>query len=152
MSRSRKHQKDPDLALATKEVKDVYAALANRPRDSSCTLRTECCHFKLTGKTPFLTQGEALVAARALRQAGRKELPERTDGACRLLNPRTSRCIIYEGRPFGCRSHFCQAAGGPFPRSEVADLIRRLEVVDEQLYGTGPRELHAAVADALKTL
>jgi len=152
MSHSKKYRKDPDLTLATKEVKDVYAALAQRPRESNCILRAECCHFKLTGKTPSLTQGEALVAAKALRKAGRKELPERTDGACRLLNPRTSRCLIYEGRPFGCRTHFCQAAGGPFPRTEVIDLIRRLEVVDEELSGTGPRELHSAVADALKTL
>ena len=97
----------------------------------------------------MLTKGEALVAAKAVRAAGRKELPERTDGACPLLHSFTSRCMIYEGRPFGCRTHFCEAAGGPYERREVIELIRRLEEVDERLGGDGPREITAAIGGAL---
>lgn len=111
-------------------------------------LRTECCQFKLTGKTPYLTRGEALVAARALRATGRKTLPDRPDGSCPLLDPASLRCLIYEGRPFGCRTHFCAAAGGPYPRREVVDLIRRLEDLDVQAGGDGPRTLQAAVRAA----
>jgi len=134
------------------KVRTVYADLATRPIQRNCTLRAECCHFKLTGATPYLTKGEALFAAKALRAAGRKELPVRTDGACPLLHPRTLRCMIYAGRPFGCRTHFCAAAGGPHSRTEVLDLIRRLEEIDEKLGGGGVRKLPEALADALDEL
>ena len=57
--------------------------------------------------------------------------------------------MIYADRPFGCRTHFCDAAGGPHPRKQILDLIRRLEEVDRRLGGDGPRMIEAAVADAL---
>ncbi|HTJ01028.1 MAG TPA: YkgJ family cysteine cluster protein [Dongiaceae bacterium] len=132
------------------EVRAVYAELARRPVARQCTARTECCRFQLTGLTPQLTRGEALLAAKAFRATGRKELPEPTDGTCPLLKSETGRCLIYADRPFGCRTHFCDAAGGPYSRKEVLDLIRRLEVVDRQLGGDGPREIEAAVAGALE--
>jgi Fe-S-cluster containining protein len=139
----------PSPAVALEEVRQVYRDLVARPIERHCELRTECCHFKLTGKTPYLTRGEALLAARALKATGRKKLPVRDDGACPLLDPQTSRCLIYEDRPFGCRTHFCAAAGGPYARREVVDLIRRLEQIDEQLGGDGPRALPSAVSSAL---
>lgn len=97
--------------------------------------------------TPQLTKGEALLAAKAFRATGRKELPESKDGACPLL--KDGRCMIYADRPFGCRTHFCAAAGGPYPRRAVLDLIRRLEAVDRLLGGDGPRKIEAALADLL---
>ena len=137
---------------ALRDIRAIYTDLAKQPIQRSCELRTECCQFKLTGLTPQLTSGEALVAAKALRNAGRKQLPERSDGACPMLHPHTSRCIIYADRPFGCRTHFCQAAGGPYSRKEVLDLIRRLEEVDYQLGRDGPRALPDAVTRALRTI
>lgn len=139
-------------AAALAEVRAVYAELAKRPVLRNCTLLSECCQFKITGLTPYLTRGEALLAARGVRAAGRKQLPERTDGACPLLHPLTGKCMIYAERPFGCRTHFCPAAGGQYARSEVLDLIRRLEKVDAILGGNGPRMLPGAVADALDEL
>jgi len=139
----------PSQAAAIEEVGQVYRDLAARPIERACELRTQCCHFKLTGKTPYLTRGEALLAARALKATGRKQLPPRNDGACPLLEPQTTRCLIYEDRPFGCRTHFCAAAGGPYARREVIDLIRRLEQIDEQLGGDGPRALPAAISSVL---
>jgi Fe-S-cluster containining protein len=130
-------------------IRQIYRDLAARPIERHCELRTQCCHFTLTGKTPYLTRGEALLAAHALKATGRRSLPSRKDGACPLLDPQNSRCMIYEDRPFGCRTHFCAAAGGPYARREVIDLIRRLETVDEQLGGDGPRLLPRAVQDAL---
>jgi Fe-S-cluster containining protein len=134
------------------EVREIYAELSGRPIDRNCLRVKECCHFKLTGRTPFLTKGEALLAARAVRAIGRKQLPESVAGACPLLDSATGNCVIYESRPFGCRTHFCSAAGGPYARTEVIDLIRRLEVVDAHLGGSGPRVLQKAVADALSEM
>ena len=146
------HIHDAKRHATLAEVQAVYSDLAARPIDRRCTLRTECCHFKLTGLTPFLTKGEALLAAKALRASGRRKIPDRRDGACPLLDPKTSRCLIYQARPFGCRTHFCGAAGGPYSRREVLDLIRRLERVDAEIGGKGPRPLPDAVAEGLQML
>ncbi len=143
----RRSQSSSNLALA--EVRRVYEDLATRPVERQCIRRTECCQFKLTGLTPYLTKGEALVAARAWRTSGRTKLPSPADGSCPMLEEGTGRCLIYAARPFGCRTHYCVAAGGPLARREVLDLIRRLETVDAALGGDGPRKLPAAVASAL---
>jgi len=134
---------------ALNEVRQIYADLAARPIDRNCVRLKECCHFKLTGRTPYLTKGEALLAVQALRATGRKQLPENPTGACPLLEGATGNCLIYDSRPFGCRTHFCAAAGGPYARREVLDLIRRLEAVDESLGGAGPLSLTTAFISAL---
>jgi len=138
-----------DLQTAVAEVRQIYDDLAQCPIERNCTRQTECCHFKLTGQTPYLTKGEAIVAAQAFRATGRKSLPENSDGSCPMLHSPRGNCLIYNDRPFGCRTHFCAAAGGPVARHEVLDLIRRLEKIDSDLDGTGPRTLQNAVADAL---
>lgn len=142
-------RKPVDHRATLAEVRAIYAEVGARPIERNCTLRTECCHFKLTGLTPQLTKGEALLAAKAFRATGRRQLPERKDGACPLLHPETQRCMIYADRPFGCRTHFCPAAGGPYARRDVLDLIRRLEVIDAALGGDGPHGLPIAVRTAL---
>jgi Fe-S-cluster containining protein len=141
-----------ETKAALSEVRSVYTDLARRPIERNCLRRTECCHFKLTGRTPYLTKGEALFAAKALRATGRKSLPHNGDGSCPMLQRETGNCLIYQARPFGCRTHFCSAAGGPFARHEVIDLIRRLEDVDLALKGCGPVPLPRAVAGALEEL
>src|SRR5881227_2479192 len=149
---SRRNLPAQKMHAALAEVRQVYADLAQRPIQRNCVRRTECCHFKLTGRTPYLTKGEALLAAKALRGTGRKSLPENADGSCPMLQQETSNCLIYEDRPFGCRTHFCAAAGGPIARREVLHLIRRLEDVDLALNGNGPRPLQNAVANALEEM
>ena len=150
MKRSRVPGQDRQRALNA--VDEVYADLSQRPIERNCVRVKECCHFKLTGRTPYLTKGEALVAAKGLRATGRTELPENATGACPLLDSETGDCLIYDARPFGCRTHFCAAAGGPYARREVIDLIRRLEAVDAEVGGVGPRLLQNAIADALDEL
>jgi Fe-S-cluster containining protein len=137
---------------ACEEVRAVYRELAGRPVDRNCVRLKECCHFKLTGRTPFLTRGEAMLAARALRQTGRTRLPAATNGACPMLQGSTGNCLIYESRPFGCRTHFCAAAGGPYERAEVMDLIRRLEEIDARVGGDGPHKIEDAVSLGLEDL
>lgn len=139
-------------ASALAEVRQIYAELAQRPIERNCVRLQACCHFKLTGRTPYLTRGEAAVAARGLRATGRKTLPVVTDGACPLLEKQSGNCLIYRDRPFGCRTHFCAAAGGPYARREVADLIHRLEAIDGELGGNGASTLPYAMAEALKHL
>ena len=140
------------LQTALTEVRQVYVDLAQKPIQRNCLRKTECCHFKLTGRTPYLMKGEAVVAARGFRATGRKSLPENADGSCPMLQPETGNCLIYKDRPFGCRTHFCAAAGGPIARREVLNLIRRLENVDLALNGNGPRPLQNAVADVLEEI
>jgi uncharacterized protein len=143
-----------DTSAALAEVRAVYAELDARPVERACIRRTECCKFKLTGSTPLVTKGEALLAARALRASGRKKLPDPVDpvaGSCPMLDPR-GKCIIYQDRPFGCRTHFCEAAGGPYTRREVLDLIRRLEHVDALLAGDGSHGFERALSVALVEL
>ena len=144
--------KPKSIAEALAEVRAIYQELAKRPVQRNCIARTECCQFQLTGLTPHLTKGEALLAAKAFRSTGRRELAETDDGACPMLQRATGRCLIYADRPFGCRTHFCAAAGGPYSRKEVLDLIRRLEDLDVRLNGDGPRKIISAVADALAEL
>ncbi len=66
-----------------------------------------------------------------------------------MLDRATGDCLIYEARPFGCRTHFCAAAGGPYARREVADLIHRLEAIDHSLGGDGASALPHALRVAL---
>ena len=140
------------IRSAIADVRQIYADLAQRPIERNCTRQTECCQFKLTGRTPYLTKGEAIVGAQAFRATGRKLLPKSPDGACPMFHSATGNCLIYNDRPFGCRTHFCSAAGGPLARREVLDLIRRLEEIDSDLGGDGPHKLPQAVADALAIL
>jgi uncharacterized protein len=137
---------DTDAVL--EEIRAVYRDLESRPIERFCERRTECCRFKLTGLTPQLTRGEALLAAKAFRATGRTKLTERADGSCPMLDA-MGKCLIYEARPFGCRTHFCAAAGGPYARRDVLDLIRRLEEADRRLGGDGPSPIEAAIQRVL---
>jgi uncharacterized protein len=140
----------PESAIA--EVGAIYRELAARPVERNCIGRTDCCRFKLTGRTPWLTRGEALVAARAWRATGRRALPEHEDGVCPMLDEKSGKCMIYEKRPFGCRTHYCRAAGGPLERGEVVDLIRKLEALDASMGGTGSHPIAEVVAAELDAM
>lgn len=140
----------PAISEVVAEVRAVYHALSGRPVARDCCSVGDCCRFRLTGKTPHLTKAEAIVAARAWRATGRTELAGKGDGSCPILDDATGRCRIYADRPMGCRTHFCAAAGGPYARREVADLIHRLEDLSIRLGSTEAQPLEAAIRLALK--
>jgi len=132
------------------ELRAVYAELEQRALPRSCTASTGCCQFRLTGRMPSVTQIEALFAAQGVRASGRKRLIAREDGACPCLG-KDGRCTVYANRPFGCRTHFCEAAGGMYPRKHVADLIHRMEALDDQIGARGgARDFLSALEDALE--
>lgn len=147
---ARQRRKDVEsVREALTSVRAVYAELESRDFSAkrTCQVRTRCCRFRLTGRTPQLTGGEAMVAAKALRAHGKKEIPEALiAGECPFIKE-DGMCRIYDGRPFGCRTHFCAEAGGMIDRKEVIDLIRRLEIVDEDLGGRGPLPLEQAIRE-----
>ena len=129
------------------ETQAIYSELAGRNFERSCTGIAQCCQFRLTGKTPHLTRGEAITTWAAVKASGRKTLPESVNGACPLLHPVALRCMVYAGRPFGCRTHFCGTAGGPLSRNGVVDLIRRLETLDANLGGDGSKPIESALRE-----
>ena len=138
----------PDRENVLTKVAAIYRELSEIPIQRACINRTECCQFHLTGKAPLLTAGEGIFLAQGVRAAGWKQLPVRDDGVCPLLSSQ-GKCRAYAARPFGCRTHFCQSAGGPYARKEVLPLIRRLEELDAQLGGSGPQSLDHSVGEAL---
>lgn len=145
------YRKKSEVEALLKEVRAIYAEVDQMPVERDCIRRTECCYFKRTGLTPQLTSGEGLLAAKAWRASGRKELKSRADGGCPMLIGELGqgKCAIYADRPFGCRTHFCDAAGGPLARRDVIDWIRRLEAIDSALGGHGPKSLPASIEEAL---
>jgi len=146
---SREDERNRRENTACQAVREVYASLATIEIERACIGRTECCRFRLTGEVPYVTRGEALVAARAYRATGRRSLPPPApDGACPMLS-KTGRCLIYADRPFACRTHFCRAAGGPFPRKSVAPLIQQLEQIDASLNGSGSIMLPKALSELI---
>lgn len=84
----------------------------------SCTGVADVAGFRLTGETPHVTLGEAwdgLEGVARRRTHARGSCPP--DGSCPFLNGQ-GKCMIYQGRPLACRTHFCMSAGGALPRGK----------------------------------
>lgn len=149
---NRRRDLDPLIFEAMASVRALYAEYEQFPPEGkSCIGRADCCHFLRTGRTPYLTMGEALVAVQAWRATGREAVPPPgPDGACPFLAE--GRCRIHALRPFGCRTHFCAAAGGPVARAVARPWIQRLEAIDHSLGGEGGVNLTAALDSATARL
>ena len=72
------------------------------------------------------------------------------EGIYPMLERATGRCLIYADRPFGCRTHFCKAAGGPYARKQVADLIHRLEDLSRTLGHREAMPMQRAMEEAMR--
>ena len=138
----------PDPSKTT-EVLEQLRALYREYESTSiparlCSGRADCCRFRLTGETPHVTLPEALLVWQTWKKTGRTRVSLPEDGSCPCLN-REGRCMVYEGRPFACRTHFCVEAGGALPRKMVQHLIDRLEDLDYTLRGQGAARLPDAL-------
>jgi Fe-S-cluster containining protein len=144
---------DRDAKLAA--LRAIYAEVDARFAGWSCEASTDCCHFGRTGREPYVTPIELAAVLRERARSGRKPA---ADPAPRRANDRKSlplakderrcpllddagRCTVYEARPFGCRTFFCDRA---LPGDKVAqrdinafvarirDLTRDFERGDEE--------------------
>jgi uncharacterized protein len=118
-----------------------------------------CCHFGEIGREPYVTALEMAVVERAVAARGgfprrgrqaRRSLPIAEDPrTCPLLSP-AGRCTIYEARPLGCRTFFCEGRGlTSSSRKELLAMSRRVADVSAGAFprADGPRPFLRALED-----
>ncbi|MEO7331800.1 MAG: YkgJ family cysteine cluster protein [Minicystis sp.] len=148
MAASTKPRDDGTSALLA-QLAEVYAEADLTFTGWSCPASTECCRFGVTGREPYVTSIELLAVKRAVAARGgprsfRKAAPlAREAGAprpklpladverrCPMLNDE-GRCAVYEARPLGCRTFFCDRAspGGRVRHKEINALVRRIQEI-----------------------
>jgi Fe-S-cluster containining protein len=139
MDKSRRRNREPssasDAAVVREELAAIYAEVEALAPPRDCRLTTTCCRFAETGREPWATEPELAYLRWWLRRQGRDTLAPREDGNCPLLGV-DGRCSAYEARPFGCRTHFCRAAGGPLGARLLREPLQRLAALDESVTGT----------------
>jgi len=136
---------------------ELLAALADVYRDAdalfwgwSCPASTECCRFGLTGREPYVTSLELAALSRAVAarggarswkrapavredparaSTGRVALPVLADERRCPMLAADGRCSVYEARPLGCRTFYCDraSAGGKVKQRDVNALVRRIQ-------------------------
>jgi uncharacterized protein len=115
------------------ETQAVFRHADEAYRRFSCPASAECCQLAARKRQPWLWLSEWRVLEARLRRDQRTIVP-RADGACPLLSD-TGRCTVYEDRPFGCRTFFCERVKGPAqqPTAQVNAMLMRLERVSRAL-------------------
>jgi Fe-S-cluster containining protein len=106
----------------------------------------------VTGREPYVTPVEiaeiehALAARgvplRSSAKRGARSLPVvDPERRCAMLDD-AGRCRIYESRPLGCRTFFCDRAHGPrkMPRAEIQDVARAIADLAARVSPRGARE------------
>jgi hypothetical protein len=126
-----------DETRALTALRALYAEADALYAGWSCPASSECCHFGVTGREPYVTSIEILAIERAIARRGgalapkRRALPIAGDAEreriCRMLD-RDGRCSIYADRPLGCRTFYCEraSAGVEPPRDALRGLVQRL--------------------------
>jgi uncharacterized protein len=146
-------RKDRDAKLAA--LRDLYAEVDARFAGWSCDASTDCCHFGRTGREPYVTSIELAAVLQARARSGRKPAADpaprrpndrkslplaKDERRCPLLDD-AGRCSVYEARPFGCRTFFCERAlaGDKVGQRDInafvariRDLARGFETGDEE--------------------
>ncbi len=117
---------------AREELLALYRELDELFAGWTCEASATCCRFARTGREPQLWPIEWKLLGKALRARPGKRPEE--EGDCPGLDPATLRCRVYEARPFGCRTYFCDRAiaAGRNPREGIRELARRLADLAER--------------------
>lgn len=131
------------------ETRAVLARLDQVWGRWTCPASGRCCQLAVTGRPPWLWPTEWAVLREALAAEGRALPPPRPDGGCAFLDPGGRRCTVYEARPAGCRSFFCQDGRGPaLPGERTHRLLDELTAINIGLdAGAAPRALPEWLAD-----
>ena len=143
-----------DEAALFEELFALYAEVDAAHMGSSCPSSTECCRFGVTGREPYVTSIEIAALERAVRRRGgplsrkRRALPlvpgATDERACSFLDD-TGRCAVYQSRPFGCRTFFCERATvtARMRGAELRGLVNRLKDIASRHTpgGDAPRPL-----------
>lgn len=136
------------------ELAELYREVDALHAGRTCATSTECCRFGITGREPYVTSIEVRAIERAIGARGgplsprRRALPMTRDGVrervCALLDVQ-GRCSVYESRPFGCRTYFCERAtpGDAPSRGAERALVNRLRAIAgrHEPGGDAPRPL-----------
>ncbi|CAN5151480.1 hypothetical protein BH09MYX1_BH09MYX1_20860 [soil metagenome] len=134
-----------------RELRALYDETEALLEGNSCALSGDCCHFANEGE-PYPTPAELALVFEALRKKGITLAPAKRvrggkhlpvvagDRRCPILG-HDGRCRIYEDRPFGCRTFFCERRTGPgkLPRKEIVDLGRRIAAVSARAFPRDPQ-------------
>ena len=153
-------RKDPTCDALLAELAELYRETDRSNAGSSCPASTECCRFGITGREPYVTSIEVAAIERAIARRGgplsakRRALPIALGAArervCPLLEI-SGRCSVYESRPFGCRTFFCERATISEPRrpSQERELGNRLRAIAarHEVGGDAPRPLSKVFGD-----
>ncbi len=129
-------------------LRDAYARLDGALDGFGCDASTDCCHFERTGREPWVTDVEWALVAKALGSLGgrdavaaknRRSLPLVNEGRCPLLNAE-GRCSVYDARPLGCRTFFCDRVQGPgrVSRDAIRAALRELQAISERYSPASP--------------
>ena len=102
-----------DEASATEGTRRVLHRASQVWAKWTCAGRAHCCQLRVTQRPPWLWPTEWWLVLECLNAQGRVLPPPRDDGGCRFLDDEGRRCTIYEARPFGCRTYFCENGEGP---------------------------------------
>lgn len=132
-----------------RELQSLYAETDALLVGHSCELSKDCCHFGVTGREPQPTPAELALVFETLRARGvTVAAPKRTRLPIIGTDPRRcpilgndDRCRIYESRPFGCRTFFCDRRTGPakMPRKEIVLLGRRIADLSARAFPRDPQ-------------
>ncbi len=152
---------------ARAELLAIYARVDALLAPFSCDASTDCCRFGVTGREPYVTPVELAELQRAIAARGaplraapparnRRALPladQVDERRCPLLSGE-GRCTVYQARPLGCRTFFCDRARGPgrVPRDAVNRFARDLSALSDRFSPRDPgaRPLTSALAATLR--
>jgi Fe-S-cluster containining protein len=117
---------------AVTETRAVLTRASEAWAKHGCPGTAECCQLAVTKRQPWLWPSEWKLLEAHLAASKRALPPPRADGACPFLDAAGQRCTVYEARPFGCRTFFCQRVTGPSqqPAEATNALLERLTALN----------------------
>jgi Fe-S-cluster containining protein len=138
---------DPAKRLALLETRAILRKADEAYAPFSCPASGDCCQLAKRHREPWLWWTEWELLLERLKRDQRTLPPLREDGGCPFLDAEGKRCTVYEERPFGCRTFFCERRRGPTkePAATVQKLLGRLERSAQRADrdASGPKPLSA---------